>query len=95
MSTNYLEAYHPDLILKDPAFKVYSESTVPYNKNQNLSIAYNAHKEIHLVQRPRPVPRGGEVIVHIRATYVDSFPLNSASMRFYARFDRELTLGFA
>lgn len=71
MSNNYLAAYHPDLILKDPAFKVFNEA-VAYDKEQNLSIAYNAKKEIHLVQRPRPVPREGEVVVHIRATYVRS-----------------------
>lgn len=73
MSNNYLATYHPDLILKDPAFKVFSEATVPYDKEQNLSIAYNAHKQIQLVQRPRPVPREGEVVVHIRATSVPSF----------------------
>lgn len=73
MSTKYLAAYDPDIILKDPAFKVLEAGVPKLNKETNLSIAYNQHKQIHLVERPRPVAREGEVVVHIRATCVSSF----------------------
>jgi L-iditol 2-dehydrogenase len=34
----------------------------------NPAAFYNANKEIHLVQKPRPKPGPGQVLVHVRAT---------------------------
>ncbi|KAJ2918694.1 hypothetical protein MD484_g1785, partial [Candolleomyces efflorescens] len=57
------ELYDPQKVLSDPQFKVLKEGEKP-EPGANLAVFYNANKEIHLVQKPRPTPGPGQVLVH-------------------------------
>lgn len=75
----YSAQYAPHHISDHTDFKVYPEdASLPYNAKQNLSCAYNEKQELHLVQRPMPQAlQSGQVVVHIRATFVHRIRVRS------------------
>ncbi|KAL8293151.1 hypothetical protein RQP46_000845 [Phenoliferia psychrophenolica] len=64
---NYPTQFDPKLVLNDPIFKII-EGVPERDPSVNLACAYNQHKQIHLIQKPRPQAGPGQVVVHIRAT---------------------------
>ena len=72
MSTISLESgnaaiYDPRKVLQHPQFHVLAHDEKP-SKDANIAAFYNPAHEIHLVEKPRPVPGPGQVLVHVRAT---------------------------
>ncbi|KAH8833012.1 chaperonin 10-like protein [Flagelloscypha sp. PMI_526] len=61
------QIYHPDKILKDPAFKVLTPEDTT-SAEDNIAAFYNPAHEIHLVKKPKPTPGPGQVLLHVRAT---------------------------
>lgn len=61
------EIYNPRKILDHPEFKVLVPGEKP-SSDANIAAFYNPHKEIHLVQKPRPNPGPGQVLLHVKAT---------------------------
>ncbi|KAG6860878.1 hypothetical protein C0995_006433 [Termitomyces sp. Mi166 len=59
--------YDPRKVLQHPQFRVLAEGEKP-SKDANIAAFYNPAHEIHLVEKPRPVPGPGQVLVHVRAT---------------------------
>ncbi|KAG6813881.1 hypothetical protein H0H92_006288 [Tricholoma furcatifolium] len=59
--------YDPRKILQHPQFRILAEGEKP-SKDANIAAFYNPAHEIHLVEKPRPVPGPGQVLVHVRAT---------------------------
>ncbi|KAG6854035.1 hypothetical protein C0991_011240 [Blastosporella zonata] len=59
--------YDPRKVLQHPEFRVLAEGEKP-SKEANIAAFYNPAHEIHLVEKPRPVPGPGQVLVHVRAT---------------------------
>ncbi|KAG6919511.1 hypothetical protein DXG01_005101 [Tephrocybe rancida] len=59
--------YDPRKVLQHPQFRVLAEGEIP-SKEANIAAFYNPAHEIHLVEKPRPVPGPGQVLVHVRAT---------------------------
>ncbi|KAG6844770.1 hypothetical protein H0H87_003888 [Tephrocybe sp. NHM501043] len=59
--------YDPRKVLQHPQFRVLAEGEKP-SKEANIAAFYNPAHEIHLVEKPRPVPGPGQVLVHVRAT---------------------------
>lgn len=59
--------YSPRKVLDDPSFRILAvgEKTSP---NANIAAFYNPAHEIHLVEKPRPTPGPGQVLLHVRAT---------------------------
>ncbi|KAG6868948.1 hypothetical protein C0993_007162 [Termitomyces sp. T159_Od127] len=59
--------YDPRKVLQHPQFRVLALDEKP-SKDANIAAFYNPSHEIHLVEKPRPVPGPGQVLVHVRAT---------------------------
>ena len=67
--TDYPTAFHPDIVLKSNEFKVLPEGiTPPRDPAINLACAYAPGAKLHLIQKPMPSARKGEVVVHVKAT---------------------------
>ncbi|KAF9530426.1 chaperonin 10-like protein [Crepidotus variabilis] len=64
--TNH-EIYNPRKVLDHPDFRNLKDGEKP-SPDANIAAFYNQHKEIHLVQKPKPQPGPGQVLVHIKAT---------------------------
>ena len=60
-------SYDPTKVLKDPKFRVVppGEKTP---KDANIAAFYNPQHEVHLVEKPKPSPGPGQVLIHVRAT---------------------------
>lgn len=61
------EVYNPRKILDHPDFKIFAPGEKP-SSDANIAAFYNPQNEIHLVQKPRPKPGPGQVLLHVRAT---------------------------
>ena len=61
------ETYNPRKILDHPEFRVLDPGEKP-SSDANIAAFYNPAHEIHLVQKPRPTPGPGQVLLHVRAT---------------------------
>ncbi|KAG5654373.1 hypothetical protein H0H81_003831 [Sphagnurus paluster] len=59
--------YDPVKVLQHPQFRILATGEKP-SKDANIAAFYNPAHEIHLVEKPRPVPGPGQVLVHVRAT---------------------------
>ncbi|KAF8239390.1 GroES-like protein [Tricholoma matsutake] len=59
--------YSPDKVLKHPDFRILAKGERP-SKTANVAAFYNPANEVHLVQKPRPTPGPGQVLLHVRAT---------------------------
>ncbi|ESK96500.1 l-arabinitol 4-dehydrogenase [Moniliophthora roreri MCA 2997] len=59
--------YDPRKVLDDPEFRILVQGEKP-SSDANIAAFYNPAHEIHLVQKPRPKPGPGQVMVHVRAT---------------------------
>ncbi|KAK7061011.1 hypothetical protein VNI00_000746 [Paramarasmius palmivorus] len=59
--------YDPRKVLEHPEFRVLAAGEKP-SSDANIAAFYNPAHEIHLVQKPRPKPGPGQVLVHVRAT---------------------------
>jgi len=59
--------YSPSKVLTHPEFRILAvgEKTP---KTANIAAFYNPAHEIHLVEKPKPTPGKGQVLVHVRAT---------------------------
>ncbi|BGP57390.1 hypothetical protein JCM8202_005032 [Rhodotorula sphaerocarpa] len=69
MAIEYQTAYHPDAVLKSKDFKVLDKGAVPErDTNKNLAAAYAPGAQLHLIEKPVPKAREGEVVLHVRAT---------------------------
>ncbi|GAA5919764.1 hypothetical protein JCM6882_003759 [Rhodosporidiobolus microsporus] len=69
MTTTYLSDYHPDLVLKSPDFKILEKGVVPQKDlTKNIAAAYAPGANLHLIEKPMPKAREGEVVLHVRAT---------------------------
>ncbi|PFH51769.1 hypothetical protein AMATHDRAFT_46756 [Amanita thiersii Skay4041] len=60
------EIYNPRNVLEHPDFKVLADGEHP-SKDANIAAFYNPDHVIHLVQKPRPKPGFGQVLLHVRA----------------------------
>lgn len=67
MATNYPAAYDPVAVLQHPDFKII-EGVPSRDVQQNLAIAYAPGAKLHLIQKPVPRAREGEVVIHVRAS---------------------------
>lgn len=63
----FADTYSPRKVLDDPSFRVISPNE-ELSKDKNIAAFYNHKHEIHLVEKPRPKPGPGQVLVHVRAT---------------------------
>ncbi|KAF8966309.1 L-arabinitol 4-dehydrogenase [Flammula alnicola] len=61
------EIYNPRKVLDHPEFRVLKAGEKP-SPEANLAAFYNPAHEIHLVEKPRPKPGPGQVLLHVRAT---------------------------
>ncbi|KJA27975.1 hypothetical protein HYPSUDRAFT_129896 [Hypholoma sublateritium FD-334 SS-4] len=61
------EIYSPRKVLDDPVFRVLKVGEKP-SPEANIAAFYNPAHEIHLVEKPRPKPGPGQVLLHVRAT---------------------------
>lgn len=68
----YAETYSPRKVLDDPSFRVLASGEAPAS-DANIAAFYNPNHEIHLVEKPRPTPGPGQVLVHVRATGICGF----------------------
>lgn len=59
--------YSPRKVLEHPEFRVLVAGETPA-KTANIAAFYNPAHEIHLVEKPRPIPGPGQVLLHVRAT---------------------------
>ncbi|KAG7093693.1 hypothetical protein E1B28_007349 [Marasmius oreades] len=59
--------YDPRIVLDHPEFRILSSGETPA-KTVNIAAFYNPAHEIHLVEKPRPKPGPGQVLVHVKAT---------------------------
>lgn len=59
--------YDPVKTLKDPAFRILEDGETP-KQDANIACFYNEKHQVHLVQKPKPKPAPGQVLLHIRAT---------------------------
>jgi L-iditol 2-dehydrogenase len=67
--TFYESAYDPQAVLGSKEFRVLAAGDPALSdKEANLACAYNPAHEVHMVRKPQPVAREGEVVVHVRAT---------------------------
>ena len=64
--------YNSRSVLDHPDFRVLAEGEKP-PKTANIAAFYNPAHEIHLVQKPRPKPGPGQVLIHVRATGICGF----------------------
>lgn len=68
-SSVYESQYDPAKVLEHPEFRVLDDGAPELtDKSANIACAYNPAHEIHMIHKPTPKPRAGEVIVHVRAT---------------------------
>ncbi|THU87991.1 GroES-like protein [Dendrothele bispora CBS 962.96] len=63
----FTAVYNPRQILDHPEFRVLQPGEKP-SSSANIAAFYNPAHEIHLVEKPRPKPGPGQVLVHVRAT---------------------------
>jgi hypothetical protein len=70
------DIYNPRKILDHPDFKVLAEGEKPA-EGANIAAFYNPDHQIHLVQKPRPKPGPGQVLLHVRATGICGCALSS------------------
>lgn len=69
MSARYHTAYHPDDVLKSSEFKILEKGVEPTrDPSRNLAAAYAPGAQLHLIEKPVPQAREGEVVLHVRAT---------------------------
>ncbi|KAH7926030.1 GroES-like protein [Leucogyrophana mollusca] len=61
------DIYSPRKVLDDPIFRILSPGEKP-SSDANIAAFYNPQHEIHLVEKPRPKPGPGQVLLHVRAT---------------------------
>ncbi|KAH7882024.1 chaperonin 10-like protein [Phlebopus sp. FC_14] len=61
------EIYDPRKVLDHPTFRILGPDEKP-SPEANIAAFYNPQHEIHLVEKPRPKPGPGQVLVHVRAT---------------------------
>ncbi|KAG2011845.1 L-arabinitol 4-dehydrogenase [Coprinopsis cinerea AmutBmut pab1-1] len=61
------EIYDPRKVLDAPEFKILKPGEKP-GPNANIAAFYNPAHEVHLVEKPRPKPGPGQVLLHVRAT---------------------------
>ncbi|KAF9266962.1 GroES-like protein [Marasmius fiardii PR-910] len=59
--------YDPRIVLNHPEFRVLPLGEAP-SKTANIAAFYNPTHEIHLVEKPRPQPGPGQVLVHVKST---------------------------
>jgi L-iditol 2-dehydrogenase len=67
MATDYPAAYDPVAVLQHPDYKII-EGVPSRDVEQNLAIAYAPGAKLHLIQKPVPTAREGEVVIHVRAS---------------------------
>jgi L-iditol 2-dehydrogenase len=63
----FADVYNPRKVLDDPSFRVLGPNETP-SPDANIAAFYNPGHEIHLVEKPRPKPGPGQVLLHVRAT---------------------------
>jgi L-iditol 2-dehydrogenase len=59
--------YDPRKVLEHAEFRILQKGEKP-NSDANIAAFYNPAHEIHLVQKPRPKPGPGQVLLHVRAS---------------------------
>ncbi|TFK29666.1 L-arabinitol 4-dehydrogenase [Coprinopsis marcescibilis] len=64
---SYQDAYNPQTVLDHPEFRILAPGEKP-SPNANIAAFYNPAHEVHLVEKPRPKPGPGQVLIHVRAT---------------------------
>jgi L-iditol 2-dehydrogenase len=67
IETGNAEIYSPLKVLQHPDFRILSPAEKPL-PTANIAAFYNPAHEIHLVEKPRPTPGPGQVLLHVRAT---------------------------
>jgi len=67
VQADYTEQYDPKKILQHQDFKILGSDEKP-SKDANIAAFYNPSHEIHLVQKPKPTPGPGQVLLHVKAT---------------------------
>lgn len=66
--TDYPTAYDPARVLQHHEFKILEDGTTPQrDTSKNIGAAYAPGAKLHLIEKPVPQPREGEVVVHVRA----------------------------
>lgn len=69
MSPAYPTAYAPELVLASPEFKILEKGVAPQrDTSKNIAAAYAPGAQLHLIEKPVPKAREGEVVLHVRAT---------------------------
>lgn len=63
----FADIYDPRKVLGDPAFRVLGPNETP-SPDANIAAFYNPEHEIHLVEKSRPKPGPGQVLLRVRAT---------------------------
>ena len=63
----FADLYNPRKVLDDPSFRVLGPNETP-SPDANIAAFYNPDHVIHLVEKPRPKPGPGQVLLHVRAT---------------------------
>lgn len=63
----FADIYNPYKVLDDPSFRILDPNETP-SPDANIAAFYNPAHEIHLVEKPRPKPGPGQVLLHVRAT---------------------------
>ena len=67
--THFEAAYDPARVLKSKEFRVLNaDDAALADKEANIACAYNPAHEVHIINKPVPTPREGEVIVHVKST---------------------------
>jgi L-iditol 2-dehydrogenase len=61
------DIYNPRKTLDHPEFRILQKGEQP-KPGANIAAFYNPQHEIHLVEKPRPKPGPGQVLLHVRAT---------------------------
>ncbi|GAA6010893.1 hypothetical protein JCM10207_003978 [Rhodosporidiobolus poonsookiae] len=65
MPSNYPADFDPAIVLKSPDFKIVEKGVVPQRDPlKNLATAYAPGANLHLIEKPVPKPREGEVVLH-------------------------------
>lgn len=59
--------YDPTKTLQDPSFRILKDDEKP-DSTQNVACFYNEKHEVHIVQKPKPKPAPGQVLLHVKAT---------------------------
>ncbi len=67
MATANAKLYDPRQVLDHPEFKILGPNDKP-TKGANIAVFYNHHHELHMVEKPRPKPGPGQVLLHVRAS---------------------------